>query len=37
MEMVELDGESSDELFAVLEDWDHQLKAADIDLEGPQP
>ena len=35
--MARLEGESSNALFETLEDWDHQLKHADIDFEEPQP
>ena len=30
-------GETSNQLFEVLEDWEHQLKHADIDFERLEP
>ncbi len=39
--MARLSGESSNALFEVLEDWEHQLKAIEedipSDIEGPTP
>ena len=35
--MARLEGETSNALFETLADWDHQLKAADIDFQEPQP
>jgi hypothetical protein len=35
--MAHLDGETSNALFATLEDWNSYLKAEKIDLGGPRP
>jgi len=35
--MVLLGRDELNSLFETLEDWEHQLKHVEIDLEGPQP
>jgi len=34
--MVHPTGDTSNDLFEVLEDWEHQLKHIDIDFGGPE-
>ena len=35
--MAEQTGETLNSLFDVLADWNHQLKHAKVDFEGPRP
>ena len=35
--LVDLEEQSSNQVFEILEDWNRQLKHVDIDLEGPSP
>jgi hypothetical protein len=36
-EMARLEGESSNDFFEILEDWNEQLKHIDFDIEEPRP